>query len=144
VTVLDVSVGRFLAERYVGAPPPAVPCWLVADWVWHCTGIDPVAAIRDAFPSHVEAMEWSQSQGGIVAAMDGLLSTPPLNLLRTGAPEKGDVGVIEIVADGALIRAPGIVAVGGNWWFAAIGSRPLRISRRNPTVAAAWSLDDWR
>lgn len=106
---------------------------LVAGWIARETGIDPAAPWRGRYWSEIGAAMLVHRAGGLVALMDKAAAR--CGLARTEAAQVGDVGAIQVFADGRLQLAGAICSTNG-WAFL----MPCGLHIAPAPVAAAWRI----
>lgn len=106
--------------------------WL-ADWLVTCGHLDPAAALRGTYADQAGAEAIIAAAGGLPALLGGFAAQ--LGLAQTGAPKRGDVGVVlGLTRDG--LAPGGAICIGERW--ALLGQGEVIFVR--PPVLAAWSV----
>lgn len=81
---------------------------LAADWVWRCTGHDPIAHLRGAWHDAVSAARQIDALGGLYNAVTEILGPP----ISPSFARRGDVALIEIEGRETLSVCVGEHALG--------------------------------
>lgn len=105
---------------------------MCAEWVRLCRGVDPAAEWRGRYKTEIGLARLLKRRGGIVAHFDQCLTAAGAR--RTGAPERGDIAIIEGPhwPVGGIVTGTNVVACA---WSGIISRR-----RDLAPILAAWSV----
>ena len=106
------------------------------EWVRRRTGIDPAAVCGAGWRSLREALAVLGSVGGLNGGGVDLYAR--CGFEQTSRPARGDIGVIEVVRDGAPLHIAAICM--GNTWAFAEEPAGMRVVVTKPVVA--WILPE--
>ncbi|UIJ31522.1 hypothetical protein LV780_04915 [Cereibacter azotoformans] len=108
-------------------------CTIVADWVLHLRGVDPMADDRLTYGSAGECQRATRFFTDPVGAFARRLE--PLGIGRTEGPVTGDVGIALAMIEGQM-RPHGTICLGETW--AVKSERGITCYR--PEIIAAWGM----
>lgn len=108
-------------------------CLMLGDW-WQCLhGVDPVAHLRMTYDSRASCHRqtgWLRDPISVVASV----AEDRCGLLPTGAPVRGDIGLVRMDAHTCV----GAICIGGAWAMKPEGTG--LITPRGLEIIAAWGV----
>lgn len=107
-------------------------CIVLADYVRDVTGIDGAAPLRGAY---ADRAGWRALGDDLSAIVGQCAARVPLD--PTSSPQRGDIGVIQVVSRAGIVTIGGICLKPGQW--AAKEIRGVTIASE-PEVVSAWSV----